>query len=86
MSRSTGIARSTVQEYLRRVTGMGSAAEQLLALDDAALERRLFPSGELRDVDRPRSEWEMVERELCRRGAAGQARAFEAKPRARLSP
>jgi transposase len=68
VSRSTGIARSTVQEYLQRVTGAGLDAEQLLALNDAALERRLFPSRELRDVDRPLPEWEMVERELRRRG------------------
>jgi len=68
VSRSAGIARSTVQEYLQRVTGADLAAEQLLTLDDAALERRLFPLRELRDVDRPLPEWEVVERELRGRG------------------
>ena len=68
VSRSTGIARSTVQDYLQRISGTGLDYEQLLALDDAALEQRLFPPRELRDTDRPLPEWEMVERELRRRG------------------
>ena len=35
------IARSTVQDYLRRIAATGLDHEQLLALDDNALEQRL---------------------------------------------
>jgi transposase len=63
-----GIARATVQDYLRRITASGMNHEQLLALGDAALEQRLFPPREQRDTTRPLPDWESIERELRGRG------------------
>lgn len=63
-----GIARTTVQDYLRRISASGISHEQLLTLDDAALEERLFGPRERRDTSRPLPDWESIERELCGRG------------------
>jgi transposase len=65
---SAGIARSTVQDYLRRIVATGLNSEQLLALDDVALDQRLFPPRERRNTARPLPDWEAVERELRGRG------------------
>jgi transposase len=62
------IARATVQEYLRRIATTGLDPEQLLALDDKALDQRLFPPRESRDTARPLPDWEAIERELRGRG------------------
>ena len=63
-----GIARATVQDYLRRITASGLSYEQLTALDDAALEQRLFPLRERRNTARPLPDWEAIEREMRGRG------------------
>ena len=64
VSRSAGIGRATVQDYLRRIAATGLSHEQLLALGDEALEQRLFPPRERRNTDRPLPDWETIEREL----------------------
>jgi transposase len=63
-----GIARTTVQDYLRRIAACGTNHGQLLALDDAALAQRLFPPREPCDTTRPLPDWESIERELRSRG------------------
>jgi transposase len=63
-----GISRSTVQDYLRRIAGTGLDHDQLLALGDEAMERRLFPPREAGASRRPLPDWETVERELRGRG------------------
>jgi transposase len=62
------VARSTVQDYLRRIAATGLDHSQLSALGDEELDRRLFPPRELRDRARPLPDWEAIERELRRRG------------------
>lgn len=63
-----GIARATVQDYLRRIAATEMNHEQLLALGDGALEQQLFPPRERRNPDRPLPDWESIERELRGRG------------------
>jgi len=48
-----GIARTTVQDYLRRIAATGLDHEQLLALGDEALDQRLFPPRGQRETGRP---------------------------------
>ena len=49
---SAGVARATVQDYLRRIAATGLDHEQLLALGDEALDQRLFPPRERREAGR----------------------------------
>jgi transposase len=65
---SAGIARATVQDYVRRIAATGLSHEQLLALADEALGKQLFPPRERRNTDRPLPDWETIERELRGRG------------------
>jgi transposase len=68
VARGAGIARATVQDYLRRITATGLSYEQLIALDDERLDQRLFPPRERRNTARPLPDWEAIERELRGRG------------------
>jgi len=68
VARSAGIARATVQDYLRRITATGLSYEQLIALDDETLDQRLFPPREQRNIARQLPDWEAIERELRGRG------------------
>lgn len=68
VARGTGVARSTVQDHLRRIAASGMNHEQLMALDDAALDERLFGPRERRDTSRPLPDWESIERQLRGRG------------------
>ena len=65
---SAGIARSTVQDYLRRTAVTGLDHDQLIALSDEALEQRLFPPREQRNTAHSLPDWEAIERELRGRG------------------
>jgi len=65
---SVQLARATVQDYLQRVAATGQKPEQLCALGDEELDRRLFPPREQRNTARPLPDWETIERELRRRG------------------
>ena len=65
---SAGVARATVQDYLRRIAATGLDHEQLLALGDEALDQRLFPPRERREAGRQLPDWEVIERELRGRG------------------
>ncbi len=69
---SVRLARSTVQDYVQRVAASGLNPQQLCALGDAELDRRLFPPREQRNTARPLPDWEAVEREFSspRRDAA----------------
>ncbi len=62
------IARATVQDYLRRITATGLDHEQLRALDDKALDEKLFPPRESRNTARPLPDWEAIEQQLRGRG------------------
>ena len=65
---SVRLARSTVQDYVQRVAASGLNPQQLCALGDEELDRRLFPPREQRNTARPLPDWEAIERELRRRG------------------
>ena len=62
------VARATVQDYLHRLAATGLDHVQLLALDDKALDEKLFPPREARDTARPLPDWEAIEQQLRGRG------------------
>ena len=69
LAKSCGIARSTVAEYLKRAEAAGLSWPLPGSLDDAELEKRLFPPpvtvpAEQRSVP----DWAVVHRELKRKG------------------
>ncbi|MEJ2292752.1 MAG: IS21 family transposase [Deinococcales bacterium] len=69
IARSSGIGRSTVSEYLSRakVAGLGWPLPE--GVDDAELERRLFPPQPTAPTDRrPAPDWANVHQELKRKG------------------
>jgi hypothetical protein len=53
---------------LHRIAASGLGHEQLLALDDKALDEKLFPPRESRNTARPLPDWEMIEQQLRGRG------------------
>ena len=64
-----GLSRSTISDYLKRAGNAGIAWPVAAEIDDAALERRLFPSIALAaEVARPLPDWNSVHKELKRRG------------------
>jgi len=65
---SCGIGLGTVYEYVRRARDAGLAWPLPEALDDAALERRLFPAPKPASAARPLPEWPTLGRELRRKG------------------
>ena len=67
ISRSLGIPRTTVQEYLRRADAAGLSWPLPESLDDQALEDRLFVKREEQRPSRPLPDWTWVHRELRRK-------------------
>ena len=68
ISRSYGIGRSTVGEYLQRAGEAGLSWPLSDDLDTAALERRLFPPAALAVAVRGLPDWATMHRELRRPG------------------
>ena len=68
ISRSVGIARSTVSEYLRRFAGCRLAWPLVPALDEAALVARLFPEEEASATQKAPPDMAWVDMELRRKG------------------
>jgi len=66
VARSCNLARSTVNEYLRRAEEAG-LSWPLPDLDDAALEARLFPPKPIPAGQRPLPDWDYVDKELRKR-------------------
>ena len=69
MSLATGVGKTTVIEYLRRSAAAGVSWPLPVGLDEAALERLLFPpppSAKGRRIPEP--DWAAVHRELKRSG------------------
>ena len=69
IARSCSISRSTVAEYLRRAEEAGLDWPLPPGLDDAHLERRLFPPAPLLPAgSRPLPDWQEIHRELRGKG------------------
>jgi transposase len=66
ISEATGVGKTQAAEYVRRAEAAGLGWPLPDGLDDAALERRLFPVAAT-DV-RPAIDWPMIQGELKRRG------------------
>ena len=65
---SCGLSRPAVSNYLRRAEASGLSWPLPASLDDARLERRLFPPPPPSRVPRPEPDWAAVHRELKRKG------------------
>ena len=66
---AVGLSRSTVKNYVERAAAAGIAWPVPADVDDAALERRLFPPVAVApDAARPLPDWSEVQKELKRRG------------------
>lgn len=69
LAKSCGIARSTVAEYLKRAEAAGLSWPLPESLDDAELEKRLFPPPVTVPAEqRAVPDWAVVHRELKRKG------------------
>lgn len=69
IARSCGIARPTVAEYIRRAEDAGLSWPLAEGLDEAALERLLFPLPQSMSTEvRPTPDWSEVHRQLKRKG------------------
>jgi len=68
IARSVGLSRPTVSGYLRRAERCGLSWPLPEDLDDAELERRLYPPLPASRVGRPEPDWVEVHRELKRKG------------------
>ena len=66
---AVGLSRSTVKTYVERAAAAGIGWPVPAEIDDATLERRLFPAINLPpEVARPLPDWKEVHKELKRRG------------------
>ena len=72
VARSCGLAHPTVIKYERRAKAGGLSWPLPAELDDAELERRLFPPPPARSEARPQPDWAAVHRELKRPGVTRQ--------------
>ena len=64
IARSLKVSPATVGKYIRRAEEQGLSWPLPEPLDDAALERRLFPAPVLSATQRPLPQWSEVHREL----------------------
>lgn len=67
ISKSCGIARSTVDEYTKRARQAGLSWPLPAELDDTSLERLLYPPLVVLDFPRPLPVWADVQKELSRK-------------------
>src|SRR5829696_6048343 len=65
---ATGIGKTTVGEYVRRAAVAGLSWPFLDEIDDAALERRLFPPTDASSAVRSEPDWSHINTELKQRG------------------
>ena len=65
---STGVARSSIVDYLARAEAAGLSWPLPEDVDDAELERRLFVAPGEQQLSRPLPEWSEVHQELRRKG------------------
>ena len=65
---ATGIGKTAVGEYVRRAAVAGLSWPIPDGIDDAELERRLFPPREASSAAQPEPDWSQIHSELKRRG------------------
>ena len=65
---ATGIGKTAVGDYVRRAAVAGLSWPIPDGIDDAELERRLFPPREASSAARPEPDWPQIHAELKRRG------------------
>ena len=68
IARSSGLSHPTVLRYIKRAQACGLSWPLPAELDDAELERRLFPPPRPPSVPRPQPDWVAVNREMKRKG------------------
>ena len=68
ISEATGVGKTVVGEYVRRAGVIGITWPVPDAIDDAELERRLFPPPCETAPPRPAIDWRQVHEEMKRRG------------------
>jgi transposase len=69
IAQSLGLGRTTVAEYLSRAESAGLGWPLPPDLEEAVVERRLFPkAGPLLPTERPQPEWATIHKELRRKG------------------
>lgn len=68
IARSLGASPSTIGEYIRRAEVAGLSWPLPVSMDEAALERRLFPPAPPSTTQRPLPNWARVHAELRRKG------------------
>ena len=79
IARSLSVSHSTVSDLLRRAKAQGLTWPLPEDLDDAMLERRLYPGPENPKGGRPQADWEYVHGELKRKGVTLQLLWLEYK-------
>ncbi|MDW7761962.1 MAG: IS21 family transposase, partial [Acidobacteriota bacterium] len=68
IGRSLGIAKSTVNEYVKRAAAAGLTWPWPEEWDETTIERRLFPAGPRPDTVRPLPDWSETHMELRKKG------------------
>jgi transposase len=80
IAKSCSVARTTVQDYLKRAEESGLSWAEASALDDTALERRLYPPRNPESgVPKPMPSMDYLYREMRRRGVTLQILWYEYK-------
>lgn len=69
ISERLGLSRDVVTNYLTRAAAAGVSWPLPAELDDAQLERRLFPPPEVNALRKPEPDWAAVHQDLKRKGA-----------------
>lgn len=68
ISESCKVGRTTIQEYLRRARVGQLTLAKIQEMSDDVLEKLLYPENTLPSEERPRPDWNEVQRELKRNG------------------
>ena len=68
IAESTGTARSTVSEYLRRAEAAGLRWPQVREMEEEEIEARLFPKNLIPPNERTQPDWHEIHQELRKKG------------------
>lgn len=68
IAKSCRVSRRSVAEYVRKARAAGLSWSLVMGMDDAAIERILFPDGGKVKAERPIPDWSYIHSELKRKG------------------